>query len=101
MAIHINAPTATISATTTSASVAYPIGGQKYVRVLNDATAVAYFRSGNSSVTAVAGSGQFVHGNKSTVFFHDPNDTHIAVILVSGTGTVYISPSEAEEQLGF
>jgi DNA-binding MurR/RpiR family transcriptional regulator len=101
MTIHINAPTATISATTTSASVAYPISNQMFVRVLNDAANVAYFRSGSSSVVAAAGTGQFVHGNKSTVFYHDPNDTHIAVILVSGTGTVYISPCEANEQLGF
>ena len=101
MVIHVNAPSATISATTTSANVAYPIANQKYVRILNDAAAVAYVRSGNSSVVAAAGTGQFIHGNKSTVFYHDPNDTHIAVILVSGTGTVYIAPCEGEEQLGF
>ena len=101
MTIHINAPTATISSSTTSARVAYPSANKPYVRVLNDATTVAYFKSGDSTVTAAAGEGQFVHGSKSTVFRHDPNDTHIAVILVSGTGTVYIAPSEADEQLGF
>lgn len=101
MTMHINAPSAVIAATTSSASVAYPIGNQKFVRVLNDSAAVAYFRSGNSSVTAAAGTGQFVHGNKSTVFLHDPNDTHIAVILTAGTGNVYIAPCEADEQLGF
>lgn len=101
MAIHVNAPSATISASTTSARVAYPIANQKYVRILNDATAVAYARSGDSTVLAAAGTGQFIHGNKSTIFYRDPNDTHIAVILVSGSGTVYIAPCENEEQLGF
>lgn len=100
MTVHINNPSATISASTTSANVAYPVVSE-YVRVLNDAAAVAYLRSGSSSVTASAGNGQFLHGNKTTIFKRDRNDTHIAAILTIGTGTIYISPVDADELVGF
>lgn len=100
MTININNPSATISASTTSASVAYP-ATTDFVRVLNDGTAVAWLRSGDSSVTASAGNGQFLHGNRNTVFRRDRNHTHIAAVLVSGTGTIYISPVDADELTGF
>lgn len=100
MTVNINQPSATISATTTSARVAYPADSD-FVRVLNDGTTVAYLRSGDSTVVAAAGTGQFLHGNKNTVFRRDRNHTHIAAIMVSGTGTIYISPVDADELVGF
>ena len=100
MTVNINNPSATISATTTSARVAYP-ADTDFVRVLNDGAAVAWLRSGDSSVTAAAGTGQFLHQNKSTIFRRNRNDTHIAAVMVSGTGTIYISPVDADELMGF
>jgi len=80
--------------------VAYPVNS-RYVRVLNDGSTVAYLRSGDSTVTASAGNGQFLHGNKNSVFERNPNDTHIAAIMTSGTGTIYISAVDANELVGF
>jgi hypothetical protein len=100
MTVHINTPTATISGTTSSVRVAYPVNSD-FVRVFNAGTTVAYVRSGDSNVVAAAGTGQFVPNTKSTIFRRDRNDTHIAAIMVSGSATIYISPVDADELVGF
>ena len=100
MTVHINTPTATISGTTSSARVAYPVNSD-FVRVMNAGTTVAYVRSGDSTVVAAAGTGQFIRGASDTVFRRDRNDTHIAAIMVSGSATIYISPVDADELVGF
>ena len=101
MAVGINAPSETISATTTTARVAYPISGKKFVRVFNEGTTTVWLASGDSTITAVAKSGQFLPGGKSAVFQHNENDTHIAALMASGTATIYVSPCEANELVGF
>ncbi len=100
MTININQPSTTISATTTSARVAYPTVSD-FVRVMVEGTTVAHFRSGDSTVVAAAGNGQFLHGNKEAVFRRDRNHTHIAAIMASGTATIHISSVDADELVGF
>lgn len=100
MAVHVNSPTAVIAASTTSARAAYP-AVTAYVRVFNEGTTTAFLRSGDVSVVATSTTGQALGGGKSTVFFHDQNDTHLAVILASGTGNIYFSPVGVDELVGF
>lgn len=100
MALNIDTPSATISASTTSARAAYPVPNTQFVRVLNDGAGIAFVASGDSTVTATT-SNMFIHGNKSTIFEKNVNDTHMAVILATGTGNVYFAACSADELVGF
>jgi hypothetical protein len=77
-----------VSASTTSASGALPgtVGSQ--VRILNVSSAVAFFRTGSSAPTAVT-TDAFVGPGLCELFSIPPDVTHVAVILSTGTGTVY------------
>lgn len=101
MSLHVNLPSATISASTTSARTAYPSSNLQFVRVFNEGTTTAYLKTGDSTVTATAGGGVFLGGGKSSIFQIGLNDTHLAAILASGTGTIYFQNVSADELVGF
>lgn len=101
MSLHVNAPSATITTSTTSARTAYPSSNNQFVRVLNSGTTVAYLKSGDSTVTATAGGGVFLNGGQNTIFQKGINDTHLAAILVSGTGVVYFQDISTDQLVGF
>lgn len=101
MSLHVNAPSATITTSTTTARTAYPATNNQFVRVFNEGTTTAYFKTGDSTVTATAGGGTFLGGGKSAIFQKGLNDTHLAAILVSGTGVVYFQDVSTDELVGF
>jgi hypothetical protein len=84
---NVNGADLNISATTTTASGAITMPNATSVRVLNLASATAYIRSGSSGVTATVNDTPVVP-NVPESFSLNTGDTHLAVILASGTGTV-------------
>ncbi len=100
MSVIINDDSVTISASTTSARQAYVQGNTSYIRVLNASSAVAFLRSGNSSVTATT-SHAFLNAGKEAIFRKPPNDTHLAAILSTGTGNVYFMEVQDTDLSGF
>jgi len=91
MASHINTPSASISATTSSARAAYPLNnGMGVVRVYNSGTVAVFLKSGASDVAATT-SGQFLGAGETYSFTRNPKDTHLAAITASGSATVYFS----------
>lgn len=99
MPIHVNLPSASIAATTTSGRAAYPAdqGNKNGVSVVNSGTTVAFVQSGNSAVVATT-AGQPVPGGASFTFERNQTDTHLAVIMASGTATVYFSACSAGDR---
>ncbi|MDE2104512.1 MAG: hypothetical protein KGL39_45170 [Patescibacteria group bacterium] len=94
--LHVNNPTATISATTTSSLTAYPQNNNSAgVYVSNSGTVPAFLQSGGSSVVATVGGGQVVLAGQTAYFLRNPDDTHLAAITASGTATVYFCNSSA------
>lgn len=81
-----------IAASTTSATGALPgfdatrVGST--VRVYNATASAAFFRSGAGAQTAVA-TDTFIAPGSTEVFSLAPGVTDVAVILASGSGTVY------------
>lgn len=84
---NINGADLNISASTTTASGAITMPNATSFRVCNLASATAYVRSGDSSVTATTNDTPIVPSVPES-FALNPGDTHLAVILASGTGTV-------------
>ena len=101
MGLHVNTPSATISATTTSARTAYPTINTQFVRVFNEGTTTVYLKSGDSTVTATAGGAVFLGGGTSAIIERGITDTNLAAILVSGTATIYFQGCTADELVGF
>ncbi len=96
--IRVNNPSAELSGSTTSARVAIPGSNNvTNVRLSWAGTDYAYVRSGDSNVTATANTTAWLAPNSSVEMFSvNPNDTHIAVIAKSGTGTLYIQATTGE-----
>jgi len=79
-----------ISASTTSASAAIPSTGAQFIRVVNPTTALCYVATGAGSATATAAN--IAVGAYSTeVLQIATGDTHVAVLLSTGTGTIPVS----------
>lgn len=100
MAMNIKAPATPISASTTSANGALlPAGSScRFVRVVNNsATSGVYVNGGGSGVTAT-NANICLAPFESRVFERDPiNDTHVAALLISGTGIVSCSLVSGED----
>lgn len=90
MVSHVNAPSASISATTSSARSAYPAGDSDGVCVYNAGSVPIFIKSGDSSVAA-ATSDNFVPAGQFRVLARNPRDTHLAAITASSTATVYFN----------
>lgn len=88
--------TATIAGTTTTASVALPIGApyggseRPQVRVYNGGTTPSFIAFGDSTVTATVNSIPIAPGGPE-VFTVPFNATHVAAIYGTGTGTIYLT----------
>jgi hypothetical protein len=86
-----------ISASTTSARATHPPGTSRYVEVFNPTAAFAFVNSGTVAVVATT-TGGIVGPTSSKVFEHNTEDTHLAVILSTGTGTIYFQPTSTPGQ---
>lgn len=90
-----------IDASTTSKRVAMPAEGRHF-RIFNNTASVVWVTPGTSTVTSAfpaadtAGAGFPVAAGATELFRDDPRNTntHIAVILASGTGTVNVTVGE-------
>ena len=90
-----------IDASTTSKRVALPAAG-RHIRVFNNTSSMAWVNLGSSAVTAAipaadtAGPGFPLAPGSVELFREDPRNTntHIAVILSSGTGVVNVTVGE-------
>ena len=82
------ANTANISATTSSARVAFPSGGRS-VRVYNAASVAVFIQFGDASVTATTSHMPIPAG--ATEAFQIGGATYAAAITSSGSGTVYFT----------
>lgn len=80
-----------VSASGTTGSAALPGSSEVActVRVYNAAATVAFFKTGASDVTA-ATTDTFVAPGAIETFTIPIGHTHVAVILASSTGTVYV-----------
>lgn len=96
MSQHVNAPSASISATTTSARTAYPASPLSGVEIVNLGSATVYVASGDSTVTATTAN-RPVHPNWPRIFYRKPEDTHLAAITSTGTATVVFVPCGPDE----
>ena len=97
MPLNANQLSATIAASTTSATAAIPFpNGTNGLRVHNGSAAVAFIRTGSGSQTAVV-TDQFIGAGDTIVFQKNPNHTDFGVILSTGTGNVYIAPCQAQD----
>lgn len=96
MAISAKSVSTVISASTSSASAAIPSSGANYIRVVNPTTALCYVATGGSSVTAT--NANIAVGVYSTAIFAlGVGDTHVAVLLSTGTGSIPVSRCEQSE----
>lgn len=90
-----------VDASTTSKRVAMPAEG-RHVRIFNNTASVAWVTPGGSTVTSAfpaadtAGPGFPVAAGSVELFRDDPRNTntHIAIVLASGTGTVNVTVGE-------
>jgi hypothetical protein len=94
--MNLNTATVNVSASTTSASGAIPALGATTVRVYNPTSAVAYCRTGSSTVAALT-TDMPIGAGTSEAFSVNPTDTHFATILSTGTGTISASFSYGGE----
>lgn len=82
-----------ISASTTTASAAIPSTGAEFIRVVNPTTALCYVNTGAAAVTAT--NANIAVGAYSTEIFKiGQNNTHVAVLLSTGTGSIPVSRCE-------
>lgn len=96
MAFSTKTVSVAISASTSSASSAIPSTGANFIRVVNPTTALCYVATGAGSATATAAN--IAVGAYSTVVLEFPqSDTHVAVLLSTGTGTIAVSRSTQSE----
>jgi len=91
MVASLNRTSVSISASTTSANAALPTD----LAICNPTTAIAFVRTGTSAPTAVT-TDNFVGPSSTKVFRIGPKDTHLAVILSTGTGTIYACRQDSE-----
>ena len=82
-----------ISASTTTASAAIPSSGADFIRVVNPTTALCYVATGSSAVTAT-NANIAVGAYSDDIFKIGLNDTHVAVLLSSSTGSIAVSRCE-------
>lgn len=96
MALSAKITGASISASTSSARTAYPaVNDNKCLwRVYNPTTAVAFVRSGDSSVAATT-TDRMIGAGSTIVIIRDPVDTNLAAILSASTGTIYFEPTDS------
>lgn len=90
MAISVKSVSTAISASTTSASAEIPSIGADYIRVVNPTTALCYVATGAGSATATAAN-IAVGAYSTSIFRLDHSDTHVAVLLSTGTGIITVS----------
>lgn len=91
MAINIQTPSASISASTSSSATAFPNkNGTNGVRILNTGTVPVFVVTGASTVTATTAN-QFVGAGATVEFLRSPEHTHLAAITASSTATVYFT----------
>lgn len=96
MVASLNRTSTSISASTTSANVALPTSSNEpYLAICNPTTAIAFVRTGTSAPTAVT-TDNFVGPSSTKVFRINPQDTFLAVILSTGTGTIYACRQDSE-----
>ena len=96
MPTEINIPSASISASTSSARAAFPAGHSKNAVYIHNTGSVPIFvKSGDSTVTATT-SDSFVVGGTARLFYCNPLHTHIAAITASSTATVYFSEANLD-----
>jgi len=88
----VAAATTAIAASTTSTSGAIAPGSGA-VRIYNASTAVAFWRTGQGSPTALVTDTPIAAGAVE-VFSISDKDNAAAVISPSGTGTIYFTPGE-------
>ena len=87
-----NSSTVSISATTSSASIALPAGiAGRQVRIFNNAGAVAFVAFGGSAITADTTTSVPIAVGAVEVLSIPPEVTYVAAILASGTGSVYFT----------
>jgi len=97
MAIDIHTPAVAISASTVTASGVLPLSPSSFVRVTNGSTSLAYVNGGGSGVTATSANIALAP-SRELILSRNPNtDTHVAVLLVTGTGIVSASPVSQSE----
>ena len=84
--------TSSVTAGTTGNDRAAIAAGGKVARVYNAGAAVAYIKFGNSAVTAALATGLPVAPGSVELFSIAPNTTHMAAIVASGTGVVFVTP---------
>lgn len=89
MTDHVNKPSVTVSASTTSAANAYGVNGAgNGVWIYNSGSVAVHVKSGGSSVEATTADNVIPAGQARTLQ-RDPNDTHLAIRTASSTATVY------------
>lgn len=90
--ININAQVASLSVTTSSASVALPTTSPSDCIVIDNSETGAtecYVKTGSSTVTADTTAAHIAAGEKAAYRF-DPDHTHIAAITASGSTTLRV-----------
>lgn len=97
MAIGINTPSVTVSASTTSAQGTLAAGSGKYVRVTNgSATSPVYVNAGTSPTATNANVS--LAPFESRTFERDPNvDVKVAALLFSGTAPITFTVTGEDE----
>lgn len=94
---NINIPSATISATTSTARTAYPVSGsplKNTVFVYNAGSVPVFVTSGDSTVVATV-AGSIVPPAQTRLFSKAVGDTHMAAITASSTATVYFQEADS------
>lgn len=89
-----NAPTITLSATTTSSENTTLPADCAQIRVHNAGPNVAFMRWGNVALTAVTTDMPIAVG--ATEVFTKGSNKRIAAICGTGTATIYVTPGEGE-----
>lgn len=83
----------TVSPTTSSASSAIGLGSKALVFTNLSSSVVSYVRVGGSGITASAADYPLLPNSQISVS-KCQDDTHVAYITASGTGSVHIIPGE-------
>jgi hypothetical protein len=87
--MHINAPTVSISVTSSTGRVAYGALNSPGIIITDSGAADIFCKSGDSTITAAVTDTIIKTGTVQS-FTKSPVDTHIACITASGTATAYI-----------
>jgi hypothetical protein len=83
----------TVTPTTASASSAIGVGSKALVFTNLSASVIAYVRVGNAGITASTADYPLLPNSQISVS-KCTDDTHVAYITASGTGSVHIIPGE-------